>query len=100
MCGYWFPKAAVPSKKPEVKAPAASVPATSTAVATVAAVEPATKEKDAEKPPGPEEEGEGGPEQIDSESEHAGDEEEGGEEDLDLDLEDGIASGSEGEQFL
>lgn len=94
ICVYWFLKA-VPSKAPEVKAPA--VPTTSTAVVPVISVDPTVK-KAVEEPPGAEEEG---VEQIDSESEDAGGGEGEGTLDLDLDLDqDGIASGSEGEQFL
>ena len=93
---HWFLKV-VPSKAPEVKAPA--VPTTSTAVAPVISVDPPTAKKAVEETPGAEEEG--GIEQIDSESEDAGGGEGEGTLDLDLDLDqDGIASGSEGEQFL
>lgn len=92
---HWFLKA-VPGKSLEVKAPA--VPTTSTAVGPVISVDPTVK-KAVEGPPGAEE-GEG-VEQIDSESEDAGGGEGEGTLDLDLDLDqDGIASGSEGEQFL
>jgi hypothetical protein len=92
---HWFLQA-VPSKTPEVKVPA--VPTTSTAVATAVSVDPTAK-KAAEELSGAEEGG--SVEQIDSDSEDAGGGEGEGTLDLDLDLDqDGIASGSEGEQFL